>query len=421
MGLGTLCAQAADVASLNYAVYFNNTVATAGNTFDIDICLKTAMNSAGYQVDIYLPEGMTVSKRKVVYDDTDCELICSGKMFASGNYYRLIYSDMAASGTYVTAGTDAATVRLTINAKDVAPGVYPIVLRNIEIASQSGAAGTAQRPEAITCMVELSNYDFTGRTDMEGVAVDVSEYPNAIIYAKEGQVSNSANVVIDGVCDNLVLTDKAPFSAPRAFTATNATYSRTVAGAGSYSIVLPFGIDELPTGVHALKFKEYSADGGTVTFSPVDAMEAHTPYILGYENDDPSIVLTATNVEVTPTPASLSDSYYVGTYTKLTSGTTAEPEEIYGNYALKADGSGFARIGEYVAVQPFRAYLQKNAPSNARAMIRLFTDNTTTGITTVPSCTTNATAYNLQGNKVNADKMQRGIFIVNNKKVVILN
>ena len=166
---------------------------------------------------------------------------------------------------------------------------------------------------------------------------------------------------------------------------------------------LPFDA-EVPTGLHAYTVSSYS--GSVLDYTEADFIDMNTPYILNgtpgnYSFEGPS------------TPA--------GTYTKgLLVGTTAADASIpVGSYILQnqASGFGFYQTATSRTASQYRAYL--TLPTGSTTSFFRFTDEESTGIDGITPVPTQKarTIYNLQGQKLNS--LQRGVNIVNGKKVLI--
>jgi hypothetical protein len=230
--------------------------------------------------------------------------------------------------------------------------------------------------------------------------------------ALEGQ-----NLVVDGKCSSLVLTDKANFAPATAFTATKVTYSKTgLDGAGWYSAVLPYSIS-VPTGMTVLN--NATLGDGTITFDQVEAgsnIAANTPFI--YKTADNTVAFEASDANIA-TSETLSSGDLLGTYTTIAAGSAT------GKLILNTEGSAFATATDKASIPAFRAYL------NASASAKEFTiviNGETTGIATgeaINGTSETVDVYTIGGTLVrsHADAitalqgLPKGIYIVNGKKI----
>ena len=77
--------------------------------------------------------------------------------------------------------------------------------------------------------------------DTDVTAADLQADGNILVIAPETSTLTGTNIINNGVCDNLLLTDGKPFVAPQPFTAATATYSRNVTSRFG-TICMPFPI-----------------------------------------------------------------------------------------------------------------------------------------------------------------------------------
>lgn len=266
--------------------------------------------------------------------------------------------------------------------------------------------------------------------------------PNLLIYVTSSSYApyTTPNVVIGSTATQVTLTNGYAFWAPREFTATNISYSRSftkTTGNGSAqgweTITLPFQ----PTKIsHATKgelvpFGRWSGTSdtkkpfwlygfGSSGFTASNYLSANQPYIIAMPNNtmyDDAYRVNGT-VTFSATSATVKASLQaVGT----TNGVrTLRPayqtvEATNNKYVLNANGSQFVT---YRAASPFEAYFT-TTEANARGFIDIF-DELPTEIESIPTVGTDETpenVYDLQGRKVVTP--QRGIYIRNGKKVIV--
>lgn len=231
--------------------------------------------------------------------------------------------------------------------------------------------------------------------------------PNCLITANAGMVTNTSNVIVNGTCANLELTDGKPFKAPAAFTATAAKFTKTVSDAGYATMVIPFAA-ALPTGVEAYNLT--AVNGETITSSSVDAITANKPVMIkaaaatyDFTANDASIAATEEGV--------VTNGLLNGTYATTTAAAGAD------NYVLQKNGDDvnfYLVTGTDATVKPFRAYLMASG-AGARALNLDLGE--TTGIETVKKADVTTAVYSLSGQRVAAP--QKGLYIVNGKKVIV--
>ena len=227
-------------------------------------------------------------------------------------------------------------------------------------------------------------------------------------------------------CEDFRLTDGTPLPIGLDFTATKATYDRTLA-AGKATLCLPY---ELPVqGFKAYTLSENQGNPAAVHFEKVSGtLGAYRPYLLvadgtpqlGGENlqvkaDCSSLVLSAGNY------------YFKGAVHDVVNWWLTSDHA----YILQADGL-FHKVtsdNPSVTVPAYRAYISYNSHEGAKRLSIVF-DGETTGIGGTTNGATDGAAdgavYNLQGQRV-ADRLDdsvrrqipTGVYIVNGRKVIV--
>lgn len=231
--------------------------------------------------------------------------------------------------------------------------------------------------------------------------------PNALFIAKDGQLANTKNVIVDGVCANLELTDGYAFKAPVDFTATAAKFTKTVSAAGYGTMVIPFAA-ALPTDVKAYNLTGVS--GTTITTSAAATIAADKPVLLEAAAGD--YEFTATSAAIAATEDALSNGLLNAAYVGAKAAADAN------NYVLQngAAGLGFFKVtGTEATVKPFRAYLNTGVSAPEFLAIEGLG---ITGISEIEKMRNvgNETFFDLQGRKV--AQPAKGLYIVNGKKVI---
>lgn len=250
--------------------------------------------------------------------------------------------------------------------------------------------------------------EYTATAASYSAATGVVVYPrvkNQLIYAAStSQFARTQNVVVNGTCQKLVLTDGEPFSTTQNFTAVEAEFSRQFTN-GTYSTVcLPFAL----SGVSGTLYTLTAENGTSLSFTSTAELAANTPAVFVPSADTQ---LTAQNVNVTATPKSMSS-------TATTSGY-----QLVGVYASTTVNNiyGFNTDGQFLTAQstvmpPFRAYIQVPASEQGKLLKAIY-DNST-GISSISSVKARSSRrYNLQGQRVN--KFYKGVVIQNGKKIWI--
>ena len=269
----------------------------------------------------------------------------------------------------------------------------------------SGSGVLTAPVQAALADVAATAIDATGVTK----AVELpTANPNCLIVAQEGMVTNGQNVIVDGTCANLVLTDGYAFAAPVGFTATEAKYGTTInASAGVGTLVLPFDA-ELPSGVTAFTLS-YTSGASEATATEIEKLTANTPVLL---NGSGKAEFMAAGVSIA---ATADEAVKAGALNGVYAAT-----EISTGYVLQngSQGAGFYKVNaeKPIEVKPFRAYLTADGGA---ARIAIVYDSESTGISSMynEQCTMNEEVYDLQGRRMVREA--RGVYVKNGKKYVV--
>lgn len=245
------------------------------------------------------------------------------------------------------------------------------------------------------------------------LGVDINKFfegknPNTIVYAKENY--KHANVVVGadgaGTAESLELTDANAFNAPYEFKAESVKLTRDVQK-GINSFVLPFAVtaDELGA-TQVAKYDSYDKDGDKKAyFNPVEKeVAANTPFLtMDVAKDKVVGELTFGEKAIAVTPTNLGADF-VGVYA---------PQSAEGKYGIDNNGK-LHKGGAGATIAAFHAYLNVTAPLGVA-----FNGSTPTAINGVAADKVADTAvYDLSGRRVYG-KLQKGLYIVNGKKVVV--
>ena len=243
--------------------------------------------------------------------------------------------------------------------------------------------------------VDLSGYVF----EPEALIGNLPDGSNLLVTVSPDSGITGTNIINNGVCENLVLTDGADFSTPYKFTATQASYMTQV---NTYkTLILPF---EATVPVEFTASKATSVEGTTVKLESVASISANKPVLV---SGNGMLVLTATDVAVT-SEGKLANGVLRGVY------QSAPATE--GSYVLQNQNgvTGFYHVGDvHPTIGAFRAYL--NVPvSGVKAY---FFEEDATGVKGLNDLKdSNVVIFNLAGQRMS--KMQKGVNIVNGKKTL---
>ena len=217
---------------------------------------------------------------------------------------------------------------------------------------------------------------------------------------------------------SLALDDDKDFVAYEPFTATAATYSRTMkTGTTWATLCLPFEVSLADKNFRA--FKLLSADESTSTIQLEEittSIVAGTPVIIKMNNGETTLSISEANKEIAQKVVSAADGSYLlqGIYTQKVFDKVADNN----CYIVKGDklmnptklleNTSTTQVGS----KPFRAYMVDNTSSSAGAkMFSIAIGDNTTAIDSLNTIADDkAVYYDLQGNRLSAP--QKGINIV---------
>ena len=282
--------------------------------------------------------------------------------------------------------------------------------------------------------------------------------PNLLVYVKSDALAprNITNVVINGVAKDIVLvdatTDNGNFLVPETFTAEQISYQRvfnqkTMVGVcrGWESIALPFNVQTIthekqgaisPFGRGDSNKHFWLRRLGANGIVQADKIEAYVPYIIAMPNSSEyseqfnlpgRVTFSATNAIVPVTEErtlALSDSTIMMTSTMQRLGRSSRyyainVGEVRGQYL---EGSVFER--DYREIRPFEAYTTHaaNAPAPRFVPINDINGGNMTGIdaSLVNSEEVDSEKwYDLNGRKLQKKPTQKGVYLLNGRKVVM--
>ena len=274
--------------------------------------------------------------------------------------------------------------------------------------------------------------------DALGAALETAN-KNTLYYVKAGseaaqQLDGKSVVETDGIsssCENLYLFDgEYPFSNSSAITGKKAHFDRTFIKEYWSTVCLPFDVSEEQVlqlkseGVRIEQPTSYS--GNSLMFSEVDAMVANTPYIVKCNSEQtPFGELEITSIASTENvnDVVLDQIQFKGCYETA----ILNSDETTAYYVFNSATGEFVKVGRNGKVPPFRAYIELRSDS-APAGIRVRHGNEETGIDSVwnndKKC---SDIYNVCGHLVKKElgssktdiKLEKGIYIINNRKVII--
>ena len=222
--------------------------------------------------------------------------------------------------------------------------------------------------------------------------------------------------------DNLTLADDKDFVAYEPFTATTATYNRTMnTGTTWATLCLPFEVSLENKDFRAFKLLSANETTNTIELEEITtSIAAGTPVIIKMNNGVTALNFSVENKEIAnnvKTSATADNNYQLhGLYTQKEFNKNANNNcyIVKGNKLMNPAMLLEKTKVQKVASKPFRAYMVDNssAPAAGAKMFSIGFDND--GTTAIDSLNTiaddNATYYDLQGKRLN--EPQKGINIV---------
>ncbi|MBO7120090.1 MAG: leucine-rich repeat protein [Bacteroidaceae bacterium] len=243
--------------------------------------------------------------------------------------------------------------------------------------------------------LDLTDYNF----EAEALTGNMPAEGNLVVAVSPESGITGQNIINDGVCESLVLTDGIDYGTPIAFVATQVSFTSNVS---LYkTLVLPFEAD-VPAGFTASEAT--SVYGAKVILEEVSTIRANAPVIVQGEG---VFQITANNAEVAASEGiTPQEGVLYGTYK-----STLAP---HGSYVLQNqdDVIGFYHVEDEITVKAFRSYLEAPA-SSVKAF---YLNNDATGIASSLGETQEEAVFNLAGQRLS--KPQKGINIIKNKKYI---
>ena len=195
----------------------------------------------------------------------------------------------------------------------------------------------------------------------------------------------------------------------------NVTLTRGITANNWSTIVLPFAMDATQvttafgSGVKVAELT--SGDATTLNFTTVTEMEANKPYAIKVASDFTTATISnVTFVDATPSQNVETNWQFIGTYTS--GNIPADSYFFSGNKLWQAEDAKNT-------IKPFRAYFTSTAGAHE---VNFVIDSEGTGIsslTTDFSPNGDGNVYTLNGVRLNKTPTEKGLYIVNGKKVII--
>ncbi len=339
------------------------------------------------------------------------------------------------SSSIVTPSVDPAAAYLLMDpSSDIATGSgskYGVVVSNANVTDLPDDAFSSHKSASY---IDLSGTKITGKhfSRVGGAFNDVNE--NTLIYLPAGNTATGANFIIGGICDDMRLKDDADcFEAAADFTAAKADFNRSFStgtdargNASCYTVFLPYAIQPDKANGTFYTFTDYNASTGTVNLNLVATPAANTAYIFqpagnGAMKPMLSVEVSAAGSSASPDASSESNGLY-GVYEEHT--WPSAPDGIYCFVGEAKDGlkaGQFAKVGADTHIRPFRAYL-RIASTSAPEFLSVDWGNGTTSIVPLDKSQVEQSGegwWTITGFRLPSKPTEKGVYIHNNKKVVV--
>lgn len=239
--------------------------------------------------DIYLPEGLTIDPEfpfsygpgaPVVTDrnGTTRQHSADIKDKGNGRYFVSIVPIIGAKNDVLNPSAGSILEIYYLTSKNIKPGKYPIVIKEL-VLGHNGMEGVIVDDPVVSYVT------IEGESGANSI-LDLQDY---IVPSFVEEALPTSNVVKNGVCENLVITDKVPFYNSKEFVAKKASYTREATGYNWGTICLPFVLESTSDlSLQALQ----SISENTMEFSEVPSTSPYAPY--AYCTPEP----TALNISV---------------------------------------------------------------------------------------------------------------------------
>lgn len=296
---------------------------------------------------------------------------------------------------------------------------FPNVVEMPEKDDLNASVVTVKGKYSGDAFIVLNNYinesealvvDLSQATEVNGELKFEENNKNVLIRtskkASELKLQNKDNVIVNGTCQNLVINDGSPFGVDKQFTATKASYGRTMTSAWG-TICLPF---EVSSNENVQYYATGSVKDYVLTLNTTTKVAAGHPAIFKRINGVDLAISTGTvNVVIAEQNSSI--------------GTTSDEIHLYGTFSQKilsddgvyyiAKDKFWLRLeNEDVMVNAFRAWFtlnSKEAPSRSFSIEEF--DNEVASLEALKAMSEGTALYfDEQGHQLH--DLQKGITIV---------
>lgn len=394
------------------------------------VITKTGENTVSFSLDhFYLYGGdfgpVVIADAKTIYaEDGSIDIIAESKPVDIPNLMPLdiaLIANLSKENKLTATLLDIPAATVTVNVGDIpfTTSEENGILKVTGTVSKLGAASVKGESTA-------NEIDLIGATLAEDLKTsDFSAEANNTLYKiADGQTLDGNNVIQNGTCKTLVLTDGLTFNAPEVFEAANVTFNRKFATGNLSTVVLPFSFDAAD--VNGTVYKLESVENGVLSFKSVEGTaDANVPYLVKTEGDNLFKTETPKNVTVAQTPETVENSIAGTGVTHV--GNFGETMNITSN--KQTSWYGYNKNGSFVkvlsgTVKPFRSAIKSTGAAPSSFALKL--DGTVTGILNLENPNAKVDVYTVSGVCVRKNVpaasalngLSRGVYIVGGQKVV---
>lgn len=242
--------------------------------------------------------------------------------------------------------------------------------------------------------LDLSSYSFVA----DDLTSQMPDGSNLLVKVKSGSEATGQNIVNDGVCQSLVLTDGQPFGYYKDITATAASYERTVTNKFG-TICLPFAVS---SDENAQYYTLNKVENSTLYLTTAATVEAGVPAVFEMKN---GTMLTAIASDATVKGSVVNGDgtlKLIGTFASETITTN-----LSNSYYISSDK--FRQATNSITVNPFRAYFATT--SNEVKAFDLSTEDNETAINNVQSSISDVQSI-YDANGMELQSLRKGLNIV---------
>ena len=287
-------------------------------------------------------------------------------MHAMKAYFTLAASENGLADAEVQINEESSSTSMDVEKEEMAYIIYynnVIDYENVTLTDYLGEGGIVEVPDSITAIVggkdvklalksiganafssvadEITALDMSRCTSLLPLTIDrtTQDTPfyglneSTLVYLPAGKTQPSDNVVMDGKCSRLVLSDQFGFTPLYAFHADEVVLNRSSVAANSWlSLCLPFDLKNNMVSGELMEFAGSKKENGTLTLflTGTDNVPAGNPAIIKWKTGT-TLKLAFNDVDITTTSAGNADfngAAYYGSYTPI-SLTEADHAKIF--------------------------------------------------------------------------------------------